>query len=71
MDESTLSISVNGEQRRVPAGTSVAGLAAALGLEPARIAIERNLAIVPRSTLSEVKVEEGDEYEIVHFVGGG
>lgn len=71
MDEGILSIRVNGEKRRVPAGLSVAGLAADLGLDPARVAVERNLAIVPRSTLPDVTVEEGDEYEIVHFVGGG
>ena len=36
-----------------------------------RVAVERNLAIVPRSTLGETAVEDGDDYEIVHFVGGG
>ena len=71
MEEDTLSIIVNGEKRLVPAGISVAGLAAELGLDPARVAVERNLAIVPRSTLGDVAVEESDEYEIVHFVGGG
>ena len=67
----THSIKVNGEHRRVGAGTSVAGLVGELGLDPARVAVERNLEIVPRSTLAEVKVEDGDDYEIVHFVGGG
>jgi thiazole synthase len=70
MDQ-TLSISVNGEHRRVPAGISVADLALELGLEPTRVAVERNLEIVPRSTLAEVKVEDGDDFEIVTFVGGG
>jgi thiazole synthase len=67
----THSISVNGEHRRVAAGMTVAGLVAELGLDPARVAVERNLEIVPRSTLGDVKVEDGDDYEIVHFVGGG
>lgn len=67
----TLSIRVNGEHRRVPAGLSIAELALELGLEPAKVAVERNLEIVPRSTLGDVKVEDGDEYEIVTFVGGG
>jgi thiazole synthase len=49
----------------------VAALVGELGLDPARVAVERNLEIVPRSTLSEVLVEDGDDYEIVHFVGGG
>jgi thiazole synthase len=69
--EDTLSISVNGQSRRVPAGISVADLALELGLEPTRVAVERNLEIVPRTTLAEVKVEDGDDFEIVTFVGGG
>jgi thiamine biosynthesis protein ThiS len=36
-----------------------------------RVAVERNLAIVPRSALDQVRVEDGDDFEIVHFVGGG
>ena len=71
MDDGTLSIRVNGEHRRVPAGISIADLALELGLEPAKVAVERNLEVVPRSTLAEVKVEDADEYEIVTFVGGG
>ncbi len=69
--DGTLSIRVNGEHRRVPRGISIAELALELGLEPTKVAVERNLEIVPRSTLREVKVEDGDEYEIVTFVGGG
>ncbi len=69
--DGTLSIRVNGEHRRVRAGLSLSGLALELGLEPARVAVERNLEIVPRSTLAQVKVEDGDDYEIVTFVGGG
>ena len=67
----SLSIRVNGGHRRVAAGISVADLALELGLEPTRVAVERNLEIVPRSTLGEVKVEDGDDFEIVTFVGGG
>ena len=44
---------------------------AEIGLDPARVAVERNLEIVPRSTLASVKVVDGDAFEIVHFVGGG
>lgn len=71
MPSPTLSIHVNGEPRRVPAALSVAELARELGLDPARIAVERNLEIVPRSTLADVAVEDGDRFEIVTFVGGG
>ena len=67
----TCSIKINGEHRRVPSGTTVAALVGELGLDPARVAVERNLEIVPRSTLGQVLVEDGDDYEIVHFVGGG
>ena len=69
--EETASITVNGEHRRVTKGISVADLALELGLEPSRVAVERNLEIVPRSTLAQVRVEDGDDYEIVTFVGGG
>lgn len=69
--DGTVSIRVNGVHRRVREGMNVAALALELGLEPARIAVERNREIVPRSTLAEVAVEDGDEYEIVTFVGGG
>jgi thiazole synthase len=62
---------INGEHRRVPGGTSLAQLIAQAGLDPLRVAVERNLEIVPRSTFGEVIVEDGDAYEIVHFVGGG
>ena len=67
----TVSIRVNGQHRRVPKGISVADLALELGLEPTRVAVERNLEIVPRSTLRDVPVEDGDDYEVVTFVGGG
>lgn len=64
-------IHVNGEPRRVPAGSSIADLATALGLAPEKVAVERNLEIVPRSTLAKVFLADGDALEIVHFVGGG
>jgi len=69
--DQSLGIRVNGEPRQVPEGISIAAMLGELGLDPARVAVERNLEIVPRSTLGEVQVEDGDAYEIVHFVGGG
>jgi thiamine biosynthesis protein ThiS len=71
VEEKTVSIRVNGEHRRVLSGLSIADLALELGLEPTKVAVERNLEIVPRSTLAEVAVEDGDDFEIVTFVGGG
>ena len=62
---------VNGEDRRVPGGTSVAGMVSLFGLDPLRVAVERNLKVIPRSSLAQVRVADGDDYEIVHFVGGG
>jgi thiamine biosynthesis protein ThiS len=69
--DGSLSIRVNGEHRRVPEGTSVAEMVNLLGLDPLRVAVERNLEVVERSRLAQVSVEDGDDYEIVHFVGGG
>ena len=66
----SLSITVNGEPRRAPAG-SIADLVRSLELDPAKVAVERNGVIVPRSTLAAVGLAEGDRLEIVHFVGGG
>lgn len=71
MEEQTVSIRVNGQHRRVREGISIADLALELGLEPVKVAVERNLEIVPRSTLAEVAVQDGDDFEIVTFVGGG
>ena len=71
VQDGTLSIRVNGEHRRVRGGMSVAALALDLGLEPTTVAVERNLEIVARSTLAQVPVEDGDDFEIVTFVGGG
>ena len=69
--DGSLSVRINGEHRRVPGATTIAEMVNGLGLDPARVAVERNLEIVPRSTLTDVRVEDGDDFEIVHFVGGG
>jgi thiazole synthase len=64
-------ITLNGETRRLEQSVSVRGLLESLGLDPAKIAVERNLEIVPRSTYGEVALTHGDRLEIVHFIGGG
>ena len=69
--DDSIQVRINGEPRRVPRGSSIAALIGGIGLDPARVAVERNLAIVARSTLADVAVEDGDQFEIVHFVGGG
>ena len=69
--DGSLGIRVNGEHRRVPRGISITAMLNAIGIDAARVAVERNLAIVPRSAFGEICVEDGDDFEIVHFVGGG
>ncbi|BBF71440.1 sulfur carrier protein ThiS [Sphingobium sp. 3R8] len=69
--DGTISIHINGEHRRIRDGLTLAQLASELGFVPEKVAVERNLEVVPRSTLAQVMVEDGDELEIVHFVGGG
>ena len=67
----TFSVTINGERRRIQADSTIAGMLRELCIDPARVAVERNLSIVPRSTLDEKIVADGDTFEIVHFVGGG
>ena len=71
LSPASLALTVNGEPRRAPGGASVADLVRELGLEPGKVAVERNGQIAPRSTLAGVLLEDGDVLEIVHFVGGG
>jgi sulfur carrier protein len=66
-----IALAVNGEARAVPAGTSVTGLLAEIGLAERKVAVERNLEIVPRSQYSTTMLSAGDAIEIVHFIGGG
>ena len=66
-----LALTLNGEPHRIVEGSSVADLVRDIGLNPKKVAVERNLEIVPRSTLAEVMLADGDILEIVHFVGGG
>ncbi len=66
-----LTIQVNGTARQVDEGLSVAGLLVSLGLPLQKVAVERNEAIVPRSTYAETRLTPGDQIEIVHFIGGG
>jgi len=66
-----VAITVNGETREAKAGASVSDLLVLLGLSSGRVAIERNLEILPRAAWTETPVEAGDRYEIVQFVGGG
>jgi sulfur carrier protein len=64
-------ISVNGESRAAVVGATVVDLLRELGLDGGRVAIERNLEILPRQKWNQTRIEAGDRYEIVQFVGGG
>jgi thiazole synthase len=66
-----LSLVLNGESIEVEAGTTVGELVDRLSPDRSRVAVERNRAIVPRATLDEVRVEDGDVIEVVTLVGGG
>ncbi|WP_088310450.1 sulfur carrier protein ThiS [Novosphingobium sp. B 225] len=65
-----LALTVNGEPRRAAPG-SIADFIRTLELDPAKVAVERNGDVVPRSTLGDVALANGDVLEVVHFVGGG
>lgn len=64
-------ITLNGAAHPIPSGLSVARLLASLGLPLQKVAVERNAAIVPRSTYEQTLLTPGDQVEIVHFIGGG
>ncbi|HEV2363577.1 MAG TPA: sulfur carrier protein ThiS [Caulobacteraceae bacterium] len=66
-----MTLTLNGELRRLDGVRDVAALVRLLGLDPRKVAVERNLAIVPRSAYAATPLAEGDRIEIVHFVGGG
>lgn len=66
-----IEVVVNGERREAKQGATVADLLGVLSLNSGRVAIERNLEILPRAAWAETLVAKGDRYEIVQFVGGG
>lgn len=65
-----MNIEINGQARAVQAGTILA-LVQEMGLDPRKVAVERNQEIVPRSLHAETALADGDRIEIVQFVGGG
>lgn len=64
-------ISLNGEAREVPGDLTLEALVEWMKIPADRVAVERNLEIVPRRLWSETIIMAGDRLEIVHFVGGG
>ena len=66
-----MNLTVNGEDRSFGALGSLLDLVAELGLDARKVAVERNLEIVPRSAYGRTALADGDRIEIVHFIGGG
>lgn len=64
-------LTVNGEDRSFDGVATIAALVSALGLDKRKLAVERNLEIVPRSAYAATMLLDGDRIEIVAFVGGG
>ncbi|MGH9365149.1 MAG: sulfur carrier protein ThiS [Thermoanaerobaculia bacterium] len=64
-------VRVNGEELRLPQGASVSALLEHLKVATPRVAVERNRELVPRSAYASTPLSEGDELEVVEFVGGG
>ena len=66
-----MTVIINGERREIPDGLNIIALLEHLGMSNDRVAIERNLDILPRARWQETQVASNDSFEIVHFVGGG
>jgi len=66
-----VAVRVNGETVKLPAGATVAGLIQKLQVSTPRVAVERNREIVPKAAYSTTALVEGDDLEVVEFVGGG
>ncbi len=64
-------ITLNGDRTEVVGPLTVAELLTSLGIDPRRVAVEHNLVVVKRAAFAETVVREGDQVEIVNFVGGG
>lgn len=66
-----MDLTINGEQKNFEAPITVEQLLGKIGLDPGKVAVERNLEIVPKSEYSVLSLDDGDKLEIVHFIGGG
>jgi thiazole synthase len=66
-----MNVIINGEDRSIDGPVTVEQLLGNLGLDGRKVAVERNLEIVPKSQYADVAIDEGDKFEIVHFIGGG
>ncbi len=66
-----MKISLNGEPHELAGPLTLAALLAQLKIDPRRVAVEHNLTVVKRAHYDSTQIQDGDEIEIVNFVGGG
>ena len=66
-----IEITLNGDLHKIKEGQNLIELLQDLNLDPTKVAVERNLEIVPKTTYQDVKLIADDRLEIVHFIGGG
>jgi thiamine biosynthesis protein ThiS len=64
-------VTINGQRLEIPDGLTVARMLEHFGMARDRVAVERNLDILPRSRWDDTRVQSNDSFEVVHFVGGG
>ena len=66
-----VTVTINGEARHLEGAVNVSALLTGMGLDPAKIAVERNREVIPRSLYDQINLADGDKLEIVQFIGGG
>ena len=66
-----MTITLNGDEHSVPGPLTISELLARLDIDPRRVAVERNFVVIKRAAYGTTQIVEGDEIEIVNFVGGG
>ncbi|HEV7678791.1 MAG TPA: sulfur carrier protein ThiS [Candidatus Dormibacteraeota bacterium] len=67
----SIAITVNGERRDVEEGITVAALLASLDIRASRVVVEHNMRILRAGDFGDARIEDGDELEVLQFVGGG
>jgi len=71
IDQDPVVITLNGDRFELPAPVTVGDLLRRLDIDPRRVAVEHNLAVLKRAAFDDTLVNEGDQIEVVNFVGGG
>ncbi len=66
-----ISLMINGDEHSFENQLTLHELLEKLDINPGKVAVERNLEIVPKTTYQQVQIQDGDQLEIVHFIGGG